>query len=144
MPISDSSVKRAQDGSGDDIKTFDDSLGRKIQAAAIVDENASQVGTASNPMPVSLPSSANTALAAIQAATAQNAFGINDVDTASATITYVGKSDKDGNWCVQKIDTSSGVAIGWASVTNNPAQITYASAWTNRATLTYGRYDEAF
>lgn len=167
MPVTGSSVKRTPDASGDDIKTFADSGGKQIQAAALVDENAVQVGTASNPMPISdnggsltvdaaslpLPSgastsanqtTANNALAAIQAATAQAAFGNNNVDTASATITYVGKSDKDGVWVVQMIDTSSGVAIGWASVTNNPSQITYASAWTNRATLTYGRYDEAF
>lgn len=65
MPISGSSVKRTPDASGDDIKTFDDAQGKKIQAAALVDENAAQVGTASNPMPVSatalpLPSGAAT------------------------------------------------------------------------------------
>ena len=158
MPLSESNVKRAVDLSGDKIKVFDDGSGNLIQAAALVDENAAQVGTASNPLPISasalplptgaatsaLQSTANTALAAIQAATAQTAFGINNVDTASATVTYVGKSDASGVWLVQKIDTSSGVAIGWASVTNNAGYLTYASAWAARASLTFGRYDEAF
>ena len=158
MPLANSGVTRATDPSGDIIKTFDDADGKKIQAAAIVDENAAQVGTASNPLPVSaaslpLPSgasisalqtTANTALAAIQAASAQGAFGVNDVATPSATVTYVGKSDKDGNWCVQKIDTTSGVSIGWASVTNNGGYLTYSAAWAARASLTYGRFDEAF
>ena len=158
MPLSESNVKRATDLTGDEIKVFDDGSGNLIQAAALVDENAAQVGTASNPLPISasalpLPTGAatsanqstqNTALAAIQAASAQGAFGINDVATPSATTTYVGKSDKDGVWLVQKIDTTSGVSIGWASVTNNAGYLTYASAWAARASLTFGRYDEAF
>ena len=158
MPLANTGIKRAVDPDGDEIKVFDDGSGNLIQAAALVDENAAQVGTASNPMPVSaaslpLPSGAstaanqttqNTALAAIQAATAQAAFGVNNVDTASATVTYVGKSDASGVWCVQKIDTTSGVNIGWASVTNNVGYATYASAWAARASLTFGRYDEAF
>ena len=158
MPLSESNVKRATDLTGDEIKVFDDGSGNLIQAAALVDENAAQVGTASNPLPISasalpLPTGAatsanqstqNTALAAIQAASAQGAFGINDVATPSATTTYVGKSDKDGVWLVQKIDTTSGVSIGWASVTSNAGYLTYASAWAARASLTFGRYDEAF
>jgi hypothetical protein len=42
MPLTPSSVKRATDQTGDDIKTFDDGAGKKIQAAALVDENAQQ------------------------------------------------------------------------------------------------------
>ena len=139
MPLSESNVKRAVDLSGDEIKVFDDGSGNLIQAAALVDENAAQVGTASNPLPITA-----TALTAIQAATAQTAFGINAVDIASATITYVGKSDASGVWLVQKIDTTSGVAIGWATQTNNAGYVTYTSAWAARASLTFGRYDEAF
>ena len=132
-----SSVKRATDSSGDNIKVFDDGSGNLVQAAALLDENADLVGTTSNPLPIT-----STALDLIKVSV--NQFGINDVDTASATVTYVGKSDASGVWLVQKIDTSSGVAIGWASVTNNAGYLTYAAAWTARASLTYGRYDEAF
>ena len=158
MPLTSGFIKRAQDASGDQIKILSDVDGNAIQATALVDENAAQVGTASNPLPVSasalplpsgastsaLQSTANTALVALQAANAQHAFGINDVATPSATVTYVGMSDKDGTWCVKKVDTTSGVSIGWASVTNNGGYITYSAAWTARASLTYGRYDEAF
>lgn len=165
MPIS--SVKRTTDATGDEIKTLTDDEGRHIQVAALADADGEQLGIAGNPLvvdgsaitqPVSaaslpLPSgastsalqtTANTALAAIQAASAQHAFGINDVATPSATVTYVGKSDKDGNWCVQKIDTTSGVSVGWATVTNNGGYLTYSAAWAARASLTYGRFDEAF
>lgn len=158
MPLTADSVTRAVDASGDEIKTFTDAGGKQIQAAVLVDDSAAHVGTASNPLPVSaaslpLPSgastsalqtTANTALAAIQAATAQHAFGVNDVDTASATLTYVGKEDKDGNWCVQKIDTTTGVAVRWASSLNNGGYLTYAAAWAARASLTYGTYGSAF
>lgn len=128
MPLSGSSVIRSTDPSGDSIKTFDDGTGKQAQAIVLIDDSAAQVGIASNPL---------------RAAT-QGAFGTNDVATPSATVTYVGKSDKSGTWLVQKVDTSSGTSIGWATATNNAAVTTYANAWTNRATLTYGRFDEAY
>jgi len=71
-------------------------------------------------------------------------FGTNDIDEASSTLTYVGKEDADENWVVQQIDTSSGTAITYATETNNPTYETYASAWTDRATLTYQNYKDAF
>jgi len=52
MPLTPGFIRRAQDTTGDQIKTFTDGSGYAIQAASLVDENATQVGTASNPMPV--------------------------------------------------------------------------------------------
>lgn len=151
MPISASNVKRTPDATGDDIKTFTDSGGKHIQAAALVDENASQVGTASNPMPVSaaalpLPSGAatETSLANVSAGTQAARFLPCDVEQASATIMYIGKEDKDGSWMIQKIDTTSGTSIRYATVTNNGGYLTYSAAWTARASLSYGTFAEAF
>jgi hypothetical protein len=74
----------------------------------------------------------------------ENNFGANNVEEASATVTYVGKEMTDGTWVVQKIDTSSGTAITWATETNNSGTTSYSTAWTNRASLTYGLYNQAF
>lgn len=71
-------------------------------------------------------------------------FNTNDIEEASATITYIGGEDKDGEWIVKKIDTTSGNSFQYASVTNNPTRTSYDLAWTNRATLTYENYGEAF
>ena len=71
-------------------------------------------------------------------------FGTNDIDEASATLTYIGKEDADGVWVIQKIDESSGLAIGYATQSNNPSVTSYAEAWANRDSLTYGSYSEAF
>ena len=76
-----------------------------------------------------------------------NAMGeyiTNDVVEPSATLTYVGKEDADGDWYIQSIDTTSGTSIRFATEANNPTYITYATAWTDRATLTYGTYGNAF
>jgi len=76
-----------------------------------------------------------------------NAMGeyiTNDVVEPSATLTYVGKEDADGDWYIQSIDTTSGTSIRFATETNNPTYTTYATAWADRATLTYGTYGSAF
>jgi hypothetical protein len=71
-------------------------------------------------------------------------FSTNNIDEASATLTYIGKEDGDGAWYVQKIDTSSGTAITYATLNNNAAVTDYTTAWTNRGTLTYNNYSTAF
>ena len=69
-------------------------------------------------------------------------YGTNDVEEASATVTYVGKEKPDGTWLVMKIDTTSGTTIRYASEVNNALVTDYAAAWAARATLTYGTYSE--
>ncbi len=71
-------------------------------------------------------------------------IGTNNVDEASDTLTYVGSEDADGNWVIKKINTSSGTSITYATETNNPTYETYTSAWTDRTSLTYGSYKDAF
>jgi len=71
-------------------------------------------------------------------------FGANDVESASSTLTYVGKEDASGAWLIMKIDESSGTSIQYATVSNNPTVTSYSNAWSNRATLTYGDYSDAF
>jgi hypothetical protein len=74
-----------------------------------------------------------------------SAFATNNIDEASATVTYIGKEDADGAWFIMKIDTSSGTAFTYATITNNTDQTTgYADAFADRATLTYSTYSTAF
>jgi len=71
-------------------------------------------------------------------------YGINNIDPVSAVLTYTGKEDKDGNWLVVKIDTTTGTEITYATEANNALVTTYADAWTNHLTLTYGLFSAAF
>lgn len=69
-------------------------------------------------------------------------YKTNDVEEASATVTYIGSEKSAAGWMVQKIDTTTDTVMRYASVVNNPAVTTYAAAWTARATLTYDIYSE--
>ena len=71
-------------------------------------------------------------------------WNLNDIEEASTTVTYIGQEDKAGNWYLKKIDTSSNVAFGHATVTNNPTISSYGSAWAGRGTITYQDYSNAF
>jgi len=73
-----------------------------------------------------------------------NSFSTNDVYLASSTITYIGEETVDGEWLVNKLDTTSGLAKGYATIKNNPTYSTYSSAWNNKATLVYNNYADAF
>jgi len=70
-------------------------------------------------------------------------WGINDIDEASETLTYVGIENISGNWIIFKIDESSGISIRWASQNNNSSITSYSTAWQNRTTLNYATYKEA-
>ena len=72
------------------------------------------------------------------------AYSTNNIDEASSTITYIGKEDRDGNWIVMKIDTSSGTSISYATKINNSSYADYSSAWAARTSLTYENYSQAF
>ena len=71
-------------------------------------------------------------------------YNTNDIEEASATITYIGLQDKNGNWYVKKIDTSSGNSFGHATIINNVSYTTYTTAWAARASLVYGDYGDVF
>jgi len=71
-------------------------------------------------------------------------YNTNDIEEASSTITYIGAEDKDGNWYIKKIDTTTGCVFSHATVKNNSGYTTYDTAWTARAGLTYQNYGDAF
>ena len=71
-------------------------------------------------------------------------YNTNNIIEASSTLTYFGMEDKNGNWLVKKIDTTSGAAFSYATINNNSSYATYDTAWTARASLTYENYGEAF
>lgn len=66
------------------------------------------------------------------------------VDEASATITYVGKEQPHGYWMIMKIDTSAGTVMTYATEINNLGYYDIASAWADRAYLTYDSPRDAF
>jgi hypothetical protein len=72
-------------------------------------------------------------------------FATNDIDKASSTVLYEGLTDSSGTWQIVKTETTGDVtSLRFATTVNNPATTDYATAWTNRATLEYDYYFEAF
>lgn len=67
-------------------------------------------------------------------------FSVNDIDDAAAT-EYYGFTKPSATYMVKKI-TSTGVS--YATILNNSGTADYSTAWSNRVSLTYGRFDEAF
>lgn len=66
-------------------------------------------------------------------------YFINDFENGDPL--YTGKSAGGNTWLVQKFSTTSGAML-YASQANNPLVTTYASAWANKLTLTYGQYQD--
>ena len=128
MALTASSVKRSVDATGDAIATLKDSgTSKEIQAVALVDAAIAHLGIAANPIVTT------------------DGWGTNDLVDATATLTYVGKERADGAWLVMSLDSTSGLAMRDATITNNASVTTYAAAWAARAsTLVYGTYAEAF
>jgi hypothetical protein len=67
---------------------------------------------------------------------------VHDIDE-SGTPQYYGRLDLDSNWIIIR---KNGDEIRFAGIANNTTytgdQSGYASAWTNRASLTYGYISE--
>jgi len=66
-------------------------------------------------------------------------WSVNDISDGATS--YFGKTTPDGQWQIVKVTDTS---VSYATVSNNGAVTSYTDAWTNKATLTYGRFDEAF
>ncbi len=90
-----------------------------------------------NPDGTNIGSSSDSSLQKISATLR---FATNNIDEASETLIYIGKEDKDGAYLIKKIDTSSGTVITFATIVNNVAVTTYASAWSSRASLSYTNF----
>jgi len=71
-------------------------------------------------------------------------YNTNEIEEASSTVTYFGMEDKNGNWLVKKIDTTSGAAFSYATINNNSSYATYDTAWTARNSLVYSNYGDTF
>lgn len=73
------------------------------------------------------------------AQTALAAYAVNNVEDSNPL--YVGKVRSDGNWVVERYDTTDGT-YRYANHSNNQATIGYGAAWTTRASLTYSLFDQ--
>ncbi len=80
----------------------------------------------------------------IQNGNVLGAYETNDVFKVSATFLYNGLEDKNGTWCIQTVDSASGVSLRYATALNNPSYASYSDAWADREALTFGLYSEAF
>lgn len=65
------------------------------------------------------------------------AYALNNY--AAGDPLYVGKSDSNGKWLLQRFGETSGL-MEYANRSNNTATQDYADAWINRATLVYGTF----
>lgn len=68
-----------------------------------------------------------------------SAFQVYDIE--DGTTSYFGYTNPSGDWMVKEITDT---LVSYATVTNNGSVTTYTDAWTARASLTFGRIDEAF
>lgn len=69
-------------------------------------------------------------------------FSVNASEDG-ATYLYVGLTNEDAEWYVRRV-AQDGSTLLHATLLNNPLVLTYDAAWAARATLTYGRFDQAF
>lgn len=94
--------------------------------------------------PVSLTVGADGRITALEEDVASK-YQTNHIDDGTANTLYVGLDDKDGAWWIKKLDESSTPAVlSHATQALNGSYATYALAWAARASLTYGRFDQAF
>lgn len=70
-------------------------------------------------------------------------FNTNDILTIG-NVTYIGAENSKGDWYIKKIDSTTDTVFRHATVKNNTTVLTYADAISNKTTLTYGIYSEAF
>lgn len=94
---------------------------------------------ATNDQDIPLPLKVDDTGALVISASTLADFSVNDIE--DGTTAYFGKTKPDGTWLVQKV---TDISVSYATVSNNGAVTSYTDAWTNKATLTYGRFDEAF
>lgn len=71
----------------------------------------------------------------------ESVFQVNSIDEVSAVLTYIGYESMDGYWYIKKITDT---AVQHATEKNNTSYTAYDTAWTNRASLTYENFTDAF
>jgi hypothetical protein len=95
----------------------------------LIDENGDAI-TSSNPLPT-------TGGGGGGGAGVFGPYALNDFENG-ATL-YLGKVKSDGTWLLQKYDQAIG-SMRYANESNNASVTTYASAWSNKSTLTYNEF----
>jgi hypothetical protein len=70
-------------------------------------------------------------------------FNTNNIKAVGA-VTYIGLEDKDGVYCIKKIDATTDVVFTYATILNNAGVATYAAAWAGILTNTYTVFSGAF
>lgn len=83
-------------------------------------------------------------LVSIQNGSILASFETNDLDKVSGALLYDCGEDANGRWCIQKVDSSTGMSIRFATQANNPTYTDYASAFTNHLSLNYDLFSVAF
>lgn len=64
-------------------------------------------------------------------------YALNDLEDAEPM--HIGKVTSGASWLIQKFTTGS--VMSYANLSNNATVTSYADAWSNRATLTYGAFE---
>lgn len=105
--------------------------------------NQSSVKRAVDPSGDNIMTYTNGAGAHIQAVAPVPVQDVNDLEEVGV-ITYVGIENAHAEWIIKKLDETSGLSIRYATVDNNGGYTTYSSAWTARASLSYGLYSTLF
>lgn len=67
-------------------------------------------------------------------------YEASDADTSGATYQYFGFLSIEGAWIIQRFDLSTSNIVLYRYSAGSTA---YATAWTNRASLSYELYHEA-
>lgn len=70
----------------------------------------------------------------------------SDEDTSNVSFFYYGFITLESSWLIMREDYTGGTGIisyRYASAKNNVGFSSYANAWANRATLTYGYFFQA-
>jgi hypothetical protein len=76
---------------------------------------------------------------------ALNHYATNDTDNTDPNNFYEGLEDAEGSWQIALITKDGTIEHHrFATNKNNPTYTSYASAFTDRATLTYDYYSVAF
>lgn len=67
-------------------------------------------------------------------------YQVNEIDDVGGGVTIIGKAKPDGTWLLEKLTESAGdISKVYANESNNVGTTTFTTAWTNRASLTYGQ-----
>jgi hypothetical protein len=70
--------------------------------------------------------------------TGLEAYAVNNVQDGNPL--YIGKVRSDGNWVIEKYDTTAGT-LSYANFSNNAGTAGYGTAWTQRLSLVYGGFE---